>query len=172
MLGEKTEYHDTYPKSVKKSALTASDFFEIPTIPTASIVYRNGVRIPKLSHSHGDFLLYCALLSIGLAGFIDEKMSVYRLHEKGVSSKYNENWYLERRINELLVEAKYSQFSRKVSQEIEKTLVKIIIDYLNQNRGVLCFRQKIHYFRILIQLKKFFNSTSKDYIKLFKSLLS
>lgn len=165
-------YKDVYPKSVNNTIVTTEEFFTIPTIPTASLVYRNQTILNDfIHHSQGDFVLYCTMLSKGFAGYLDEIMSVYRLHEKGVSSKYNENWYLIRRIKELDIEKKHIHFSRKVRKEIDKVLVDHILYYLNKNRGKLNFKVKLQYFMILIRSHFFYIKSFKEYLKLMKTLI-
>ena len=161
----------SYPRNIGKPVLNTSDFFKIPTIPTASIVYRNGITFPQLDHSHGDYLLYCALLSKGSAGYIDKEMAVYRLHHQGVSSKYKENWYLERRINELNIEKNFPQFSNDVRREISKLLVEHTLFYLNKNREKLTFSQKKYYTKLLMQSNFWFHATFKEIVTLAKTLL-
>ena len=123
---DKNEYGVIYPKKISKEILTPKDFFKIPTVPTASIVFRNKTDIRFITHSHGDFQLYCQLLSIGNAGFLNETMAVYRVHPKGVSSGYGSKEYLENRINELLKEKSIVSYSVKVRREIKKILVNHI----------------------------------------------
>ena len=168
---EKMDVLDFYPKNIKNTILTATDFFKIPTIPTASIVFRNGVTFPELNHSHGDFLLYCALLSTGKAAYIDEEMAVHRLHPFGVSSKYNENWYLERRIDELAIEKKFSMFSKNVRCQIDAIFVDHVFHYVNKNRGKLNFKKKSHYFRTVIVSKYFYKRSLKEYLTFMKTMI-
>ncbi len=171
MLNDEVEPLSSYPKNIGKSFLNAADFFKIPTIPTASIVYRNGIMFPQLNHSHGDFLLYCALLSKGQAGYIDKEMAVYRLHQQGVSSKYQENWYLERRIYELNIEKNFTQFTREVKREINNLLVEHVLHYLNKNRGKLTFGQKTHYAKVLLESNFWTHMNLKKMLKLGKTFL-
>jgi len=161
----------SYPKWIGKNVLNESDFFKIPTIPTASVVFRNEIVFPELYHSHGDLLLYGTLLSKGQAGFIDLEMSIYRLHDNGISARYNENWYLERRIGELVIEQKFSGFSQNVRNEIEKILNEHIQHYLNKNRSSLDLQHKMQYLKILIGLKSFYTSPIRQYATLVKTLL-
>lgn len=160
-----------YPE-VKKSILNARDFFAIPTIPTASVVFRNEIEIPQFGHSHMDMPLYAALLSKGNAGFIDGQMSFYRLHSEGVSNKYSENWYLERRINELDIEKKYPNFSSAVQSEVAKIYVNHVIAYLNKNRGNLSASQKKHYLKAICSSKHLFTKSVKEYLVLLKTLFN
>ena len=160
-----------YPKDVTKELLDAGDFFQITTISTASVMYRNFGFLPRFNHSHGDFLLYCELLSKGKAGYINEIMSSYRLHEGGISSAYNSNVYLEKRIDELQFESKVTVFSAAVKSQIGAILTEHILHYLNKNRNQLTRIQKRKYATILIHCKGFYSLTLKSYSTLFRTLL-
>lgn len=154
-----------------KSILNAEDFFKIPTIPTASVVFKNGIEVPKFGHSHMDMPLYAELLSHGNAGFINEQMSFYRWHSEGVSNKYSENWYLERRIGELNAERKHAGFSPSVQSQITKIYVNHIIAYLNKNRGKLSTGQKKQYLKSICISKHFYKRPIKQYLVLLKTIL-
>lgn len=160
-----------YPE-VNKTILNAADFFKIPTIPTASVVFRNEIEIPKFGHSHMDMPLYAALLSKGNAGFIDEQMSFYRWHSEGVSNKYSENWYLERRINELSIERKHLGFSSAVRSQITRIYVDHIIAYLNKNRGKLSTDQKKQFLKSICASKHFYKRPLKQYLVLIKTIFT
>ena len=160
-----------YPENTPNEIIDAEMFFNIPTIPTASLVYRNQIQFPKLVHSHADMLLYAALLSIGKAGFIMEKMSAYRLHPKGVSSTYNQNWYLERRISELKIEKNYKGFSKNVRVQISKIYVDHILVYLNINVGKLKFKDKSNFIKELLSSSSFYKKNLKEYIRVLKIVL-
>lgn len=170
-LENQNNYSDSYPKGIRKKKLNADDFFSISTIPTASVVFRTSIKFPKIHHSHGDFILYCSLLSNGLAGYIDEIMSIYRLHDGGVSSFYNSNAYLENRIIELNVEKKFLNFSIDVRRNIGKILTRHILFYLGKNRGKLSLIQKYHNLRLLLAEKSFYKLSLKEYLGLIKTLL-
>ena len=146
-------------------------FFKIPTIPTASVVFRNKIRFPQLVHSHADMMLYATLLSFGKAGFIMENMSAYRLHPKGVSKKYGENWYLERRINELRMESGYNDFSKNVRDQISILYVNHILVYLYKNAGALSFKKKKKYISNLLTSKSFYKMPVKEYFRVLKIAL-
>lgn len=171
IVGDAMKTDDVYPKNISKTIIDETDFFNIPTIPTASVLFRNQIKLTGLKHSHGDFLLYCTFLSQGLGSYLDEIMSVYRLHPKGISSLYGENWYLERRIGELYIEANFPQFSKKVVHEINKVQVEHVLHYLNKNRGQLTWRQKSHYMKKLFQAGFLSRVSRKDFLRLCKTLL-
>lgn len=160
-----------YPENLNKTIFDAKSFFSIPTIPTASFIFINKIKFPTLVHSHADTMLYATLLSMGSAGFIDESMSLYRLHNEGVSSSYNENWYLERRIKELDTERKYPDFSLKVKGEITRIYINHVISYLNKNRNTLTFSQKIKYLKTICFSKYFYKKSVKEYLILLKTVL-
>lgn len=167
---DEPDYKNIYPKGIKQKILDEKEFFKIPTIPTASVLFSNQIKFPEIYHIHGDFLLYCTLLSSGKAGFIDEPMSVYKLHGAGVSSTYDSNSYLERRINELKIEGQYYGFSRNVRKQINKILTEHIEYYLNKNRGHLSLSDKISYIKILLSQKAFYSLSPKKYVTLAKTM--
>ena len=169
---KRNETHNKiYPIGLKKTILNTKDFFKIPTIPTASVIYRNIIEMPKLKHNHPDMMLYSSLLSKGKAGFIDEIMSAYRLHDNGVSNKYSEPWYLERRIAELAIEKKHPDFSSDVKSQIAKMHVKHVVVYLNKSRGKLSADQKKKYLNSICFSRYFYGLPLKDYFTLFKTIL-
>ncbi len=135
-LKEKEHKFDgDYPVGLRQSKYSAKDFFSIPTIPTCSVMFRNDFAISFLPHTHGDFQLYCQLLSKGLAGFIDETLAVYRLHDKGISAAYNAENYQVNRIKELFIEAKHPSYAVEVRSAIKKVLQNHLEHYLNSTRG-------------------------------------
>lgn len=99
------DFNNFYPKNLNDKELDEKEFFEISSIPTASVVCKNNFSYPRLLHSHGDFILYCKLLSSGAkVGVLNEVMSVYRVHEQGVSFNSTiSNNYIKNRISELMV---------------------------------------------------------------------
>ena len=160
-----------YPENLKKTILGVADFFAIPTIPTASVVFRNEIKVPNLIHSHMDLPVYAALLTKGKAGFIEEQMSFYRVHSEGISNKYSEAWYLERRISELAIEKQYPDFSSNVKSQITKMYVNHVVVYLNKSRGKLSAEQKKKYLKSICFSRYFYGLPLKDYFTLFKTIL-
>ena len=58
------------------------------TIPTASVVYRNGVFIPyDKRFIYGDIIIFLSCIETGRIFCLNDAMSVYRRHEGGVSYK-------------------------------------------------------------------------------------
>jgi len=170
ILGIDEKHSGVYPEKFTVSVIDATQFFQITTIPTASVVYRNEIVFPKLLHSHPDFLLYCTLLSKGLAGFVDRNMSVYRLHEGGVSSRYGSKNYMQNRIAELLIEKDYSAFTIVVRQQIKMILTDHILFFISDNRKTLRFSEKINYIKILLGLRHFYEQPVKAQLRLIKIL--
>ncbi len=160
-----------YPKNVEKEIVNAKDFFQIATIPTASVVYRNFNYVPS-DHSHGDFILYCELLSKGNAGYLNQTMAAYRMHGGGISAAYDSNVYLEKRIGELQIEMKIPSFSTSVKEEIGAILIMHILHYLNKNRGQLNGSQKKKYLGIALKCKNFYTQNLKTCFTLLRTLLS
>lgn len=77
-------------KVSKKVKYRTEDLFKAWFIPTASVVFRNGIleSFPKwfLTIKNGDISLYFLLSKFGTMDCLDGKMSVYRKHSGGVSS--------------------------------------------------------------------------------------
>lgn len=163
-------HNKIYPQNLSKTVLSPKDFFAIPTIPTASVVFRNNIELPELYHSHLDTILFSTLLSKGNAGFIDEQMSSYRLHDGGISDKYAENWYLERRINELSIEKNHPNFSSEVKKEITGIYINHVILYLNKNRGRLSLSQKMHWLKSVCFYRNFYKKPLKQHLALLKTM--
>lgn len=165
-------HDDVYPKFKKGlTILDEKSFFEVASVPTASVVYRNNITFPSLQHSHCDFMLYCTLLSKGRGGFINRAMSVYRMHDGGVTSQSDKNWYLERRIKELEIESHYIDYSKSVRVQIKKILVNNILFYLNYNRGKLSLTNKIKFTANMMAKKSFYKLSVASYLTLAKTLL-
>ena len=118
----------SYPIGLSKTILNTSEYLNIVTTATCSLVFRNIILevFNVLEHSQGDFILYCELLHYGKAGFIDEIMSVYRKHEKGISFNNFSEGYLLNRIIELKREQKSfkNQIVKKEIGRIYKIHIK------------------------------------------------
>ena len=147
-----------FPENLNLSVLNASQFLKIPTIGTCSVVFRNQpIRyLKELSkHSHGDFLLYCDLLEIGKAGFINENMSVYRKHSKGISYDYASSEYLFNRIKELKIECK-SNSNHFISEEISRIRKEHIIRFLKLYQKISSIPKILFLYKELICNKFFY----------------
>ena len=119
-INEDASIYDIYP-DCKSESLDPEMFLQIVTIHMGSVVYRRDVPINVIMHhSHGDFLMLCSLLSYGNAYCLGEVMSVYRVHENGVSYKHASLPYLKNRVNELYVEAHLKQLSKEVRCQIAR----------------------------------------------------
>lgn len=126
-----------YPKTLSSSVLSATDYLDIPTTATCSLVFRNypkthGTEFIMLPHSHGDFLLYCNLLQLGKAGAIEDVTCVYRKQAGGVSFAYNSIKYLYRRANELKIEKETfqnSQIQNAIHQKYKSIVHQLLIKY-------------------------------------------
>lgn len=126
-----------YPKTLSSSVLSATDYLDIPTTATCSLVFRNypkthGAEFTMLPHSHGDFLLYCNLLHLGKAGAIEDVTCVYRKQAGGVSFAYNSIKYLYRRANELKIEKETfqnSQIQNAIHQKYKSIVHQLLIKY-------------------------------------------
>jgi len=168
VVGSDEIHSGSYPANLSESKIDAVRFFEITTIPTASVLYKNNIVFPELLHSHPDFLLYCTLLSKGLAGFIDREMSVYRRHDGGVSALYGSEKYMKNRISELFIEKDYPGFTSIVRQQIKKILTDHVLFFISNNRKTLRFAEKMHYIKMLFGLKHFYAQPIKAQLRLIK----
>jgi len=147
-----------------KSVFTIEDLFEKHFIPTASIVFKNNVQIPEWYSKiqSGDKLLLFILALNGNIKYLNEVMSVYRLHEGGVSNthfgikkvydsalllnlidqetnyKYNKNCHAS-----LLYEIETHLINKKLSSEIE---IKNIRIRLLINEIIRRLSKKINFF--------------------------
>lgn len=136
-------------EDIKSITLNVKSFFKIKSVPACSVLFKNCVDFVKFNHSHGDFALYCVLMSNGKAGFINEEMAVYRLNEGGVSRNNNNYNYLKRRINELKIESNYNAFSLEVKKQIKGAYVYQVYKLLNMHANQLTLSEKKQYFLIL-----------------------
>lgn len=123
---------EIYPVGINKKILSKREYLRLSTTATCSLVFRNIKldSIRKMLHSQADFILYCTLLEVGNAGFINEVMAVYRKHERGVSFF---NWtepYMSNRIDELFIEREYFE-DKEIKKEINRKIMEMIFSYLN-----------------------------------------
>ena len=123
-----------YPKTLSSSVLSATDYLDIPTTATCSLVFRNypkthGTEFTMLPHSHGDFLLYCNLLQLGKAGAIEDVTCVYRKQAGGVSFRYSSENYLYNRIKEYKLEEQVFQ-NPEVIKAIQKKYKNSVHEFL------------------------------------------
>lgn len=123
-----------YPKTLSSSVLSATDYLDIPTTATCSLVFRNypktrGIEFTMLPHSHGDFLLYCNLLQLGKAGAIEDVTCVYRKQAGGVSFRYSSENYLYNRIKEYKLEEQVFQ-NPEVKKAIQKKYKNSVHEFL------------------------------------------
>ena len=140
---------ESIPFEVTKEVLNVNEFFKIKAVPTCSIMFKNSVEFVKFNHSHGDFALYCTLISNGKAGYIKDEMAVYRLNEGGVSRNNNSFNYLKRRINELKIESKYESFTNEVKKQVKGAYIYQVYKLINLHNGQLSLNEKKQYFLIL-----------------------
>lgn len=110
--------HTTYPDFFSKEYLNVNDFFLLDTIPTCSVFFRktNLSSFQDVKNSHGDFLLFCKLLELGKAYYLNDIMAVYRKHPEGISFHFSSEKYLKNRITELKGEVKYFENDQILKQ--------------------------------------------------------
>ncbi|MDN3690581.1 glycosyltransferase [Cyclobacterium jeungdonense] len=108
----------TYPTFFFKERLNVNDFFLLDSIPTCSVFFRktNLRSFKKIKNSHGDFLLFCKLLELGKAYYLNEVMAVYRKHLGGISFHFSSEKYLNNRITELKGEVKFFENDQILKQ--------------------------------------------------------
>jgi glycosyltransferase involved in cell wall biosynthesis len=131
-LNEHASSYDVYPIHSLNS-FNAQDFFTMTTIHMGSIVYRQAIPIQIIkNHSHGDFLMLCSLLTHGKGFFLEEVMSVYRVHQSGVSFKHASLPYVSKRVNELYIEAKKMELSKEVRSQIARIYMEHTVNMMDQ----------------------------------------
>jgi glycosyltransferase involved in cell wall biosynthesis len=134
-----------YPE-LKQNIFNSNNFFDIVTIPMASVLFRNNFSYPILkNHSHPDFILLCCLLSNGAAHYTDVVMSVYRVHEGGITFNQFNSSCLKIRIRELKIEAKLKVLDQIVSKEVGHLYVKHVLILLDNFDSEITTIEKIFY---------------------------
>ncbi len=98
-------------------------------IPTPSVMYRNKVvnEFPEwyFMQGMGDWTLSILLAEHGKIGYIDEVMSVYRIHDKGVWSSKNKDYQLTETIRMLnSIKEYFSHKNNKRYQDIVDVSIK------------------------------------------------
>ena len=88
VIEDNKKLHQYVNKS--KTVFKTEDLFERHFIPTASIVFRNNIKLPDWYSEvqSGDRLLLFFLSLQGNLKYLDEVMSVYRLHDAGISKSH------------------------------------------------------------------------------------
>jgi glycosyltransferase involved in cell wall biosynthesis len=88
VIEDNKKLHQYVNKS--KTVFKTEDLFERHFIPTASIVFRNNIQLPDWYSEvqSGDRLLLFFLSLQGNLKYLDEVMSVYRLHDAGISKSH------------------------------------------------------------------------------------
>ena len=153
-INENDSSYEVYPLTNIKS-FDAESFFKMPTIPVASIVFRRRVPLNVLkNHSHGDFLILCSLLSHGKAWFINEVMSVYRVHPSGVSYTHSSLPYVKKRLDELYIESNVSEFSEEVQKQIARIYMEHTIFMLTNYKKEIPRAERLGYLFRFMKLKK------------------
>ena len=153
-INELTSQYEVYPLSDIRS-FDADSFLKMPTIPMASLVYRSNVPLKIFkSHSHGDFLMLCSLLSHGKAWFINEVMSVYRVHPSGVSYTHSSLPYVKKRLDELYIESNVSEFSEEVQKQIARIYMEHTIFMLTNYKKEIPRAERLGYLFRFMKLKK------------------
>jgi glycosyltransferase involved in cell wall biosynthesis len=86
--GNRVPFHE----ASARSEFSGSDLWEGWLIPTASAVFRNPrlEQVPRFldKATHGDLSIFLLMAEVGRLDYIDEIMSVYRLHEGGVTTSF------------------------------------------------------------------------------------
>jgi FkbM family methyltransferase len=162
--------YDVYPHLTEQH-FDVTNFFDIVTIPMASVVLRNNKNIYfRLGHSQMDFMMLCSLLMQGQAYFIKEIMSVYRVHGNGATFHHFTASYLTNRISNLGVEARMPEFSTAVRKEIAHMYVTHVLLLITHFRQELTAGQIMEYLSNSIRLRKREGSYFKEYKQIFNSL--
>ena len=87
MIGHEDVYNDLYNHLAEKD-YEGKEILERWSIPTASVVYRNGIITPKDKRFiYGDIVLFLSAYTYGKLHCINEQMVCYRRNENGASMK-------------------------------------------------------------------------------------
>lgn len=165
------EKHTIYPE-ISGNVFKSNDFFDIVTIPMASVVFRNNIKLPFLdNHSHPDFILLCSLLSNGYAYFLNEVMSIYTVHEGGTTFNHFNPTYLKNRINELKIESNFKGYDKIVSKEIGNLYVKHVLLLVDNFEKNITKTELIQYLINCIKIPKRSTFYFNAYKKLIKSTI-
>lgn len=171
-MNEQTSSYDVYPQN-EISSFNAADFFKMITIPMGSLVYRKAVPIEVIkTHSHGDFLMLCSLLTHGKAYFLKEPMSVYRVHPNGVSFNHSSLSYVNKRLKELEIEWELPVLSQEVRNQVARIYMQHVIYKFDT------YKQDISRFEIVKYMSQFRKMKGPDtdfklfFSKLLKHLVS
>ena len=83
--GKEHAYNNLYCH-LKDKQYSGEEILKQWSVPTASVVYRNGIKVPKDNRFiHGDIVLFMAASQYGLLYCINKKMVCYRRNINGVS---------------------------------------------------------------------------------------
>jgi glycosyltransferase involved in cell wall biosynthesis len=167
-----TNVYEVYPQS-ELSHFNETDFFELVTIPMASVMLRNTTAIKFiLGHSQMDFMMLSSLLTQGPAFFIKEVMSVYRVHESGATFHHFKGGYLKNRLKELEIEASLPDFSLAVRKEIGHLYVKHVLLMIEHFRNELTRNDMKRYLLKSTRIKKRPQFYLKEYKKIITAMLN
>lgn len=161
---------DKFPNGVKKSILNAKEYLGLSSSATSSLFFKN-IKLKVLDnliHSHGDFLIYCELLSLGNSAYLDETMSIYRKHYGNLTSQIVSKEYMLNRIGELNKEYYYFD-NIDVKKAVRKKMIERIAKYKAMYKGssskkVLKSLNKLAYgslYYYKIRLQFYFNRAIK-----------
>jgi glycosyltransferase involved in cell wall biosynthesis len=171
-INEVDSKYDVYPLD-NQERFDATSFFQMTTIPMASVVLRSHLsRIFVRHHSHPDFQLLCSLVTQGDAYFIREPMSVYRVHPGGISYNHSAFHYVKRRVNELYEEASSKHFSIDVRKQIARLYIESVFILFQNYKKELSAKDRLLYIYRAVCLRKPTRNYFPDYLKLFGFLLN
>jgi glycosyltransferase involved in cell wall biosynthesis len=170
-LSEQTSGYDVYPQN-EISSFNAADFFKMITIPMGSLVYRKAVPIEVIkTHSHGDFLMLCSLLTHGKAYFIKEPMSVYRVHPNGVSYNHSSLGYVNKRLKELETEWEITALSQEVRNQVARIYMQHVLYKIDTYKKDISRVEIVKYMRRFINMRGADTDFSHFFSRLLKHLV-
>lgn len=148
------------------------NFFLMPTIPMASVVFRNTDKIQFSTDTiQLDFNLLCSLLSLGKARMINEVMSVYRVHSNA-ATYHRSAAYFKQRILLLKNESKYKLFNKTVRKEIGRMYVAHVCQLIETFPNQIKLSEKLKYFFGFIFIQKTSGNYYNSYKQILKSIFS
>ncbi|MBB1284669.1 glycosyltransferase [Flavisolibacter sp. BT320] len=163
-----TNQYSVYPVN-DRTIFDAASFFQMTTIPMASVVFRNSVpRHFVNGHMQLDFALLCNLLSHGTAYFLPEVMSVYRVHPNAFTANKGLLSYMQKMISDIREASGLQQYSKPVRRQVARVYMLHVLRLIEAHGNKISRGQRVRY---LLQFLKT-GRPSRLYLPLYRSLLA
>lgn len=137
--------YSVYPQN-EQTLFDAASFFQMTTIPMASVVFRNTVPLHFVNgHMQLDFALLCNLLSHGRAFFLREVMSVYRVHPDAFTSKKGTMPYMQKMIADIHEASGLPQYSKGVRKQVARLYMLHVVRMIEVHGNKVSRMKRIRY---------------------------